>query len=658
MDFEEEKAIQLVTETIRRFLSGDFETDIPFSQTGNQDIMELQEVVHKFFTRFKEMSDCMSRLSRGDLDFTVSRKNHLAAPVKQLQASLLHLTWQTAQIAKGDYNQTVDFMGGFSQSFNKMVESLKEARHQLKLEIEKYKNLAQQKNHYLHVMAHDIRTPIGAVMGFSDILLDAPLQENQKKHVRTIKKNAENLLTLINNILDMARLENKKVDLDSIAFSPFSLAEEIRNMFAFKLKPGVNLQTEIDPDIPETLKGDPNRLRQILVNLLGNAVKFTEEGEVFLGMDLVDKKEERIEIRFRVRDTGIGIPKERIKDIFTPFSQASPDIATRYGGTGLGLAICRDLVSLMGGELKVSSELNKGTQFYFTISLGVYQKKEKEVADVSNACFTRCRILVVEDDLQELALISKILENQGVEYLPCHDPTKAYNILVRAVKDEHPFTLVWMDLDMPGMNGFELATLIRRDIRLSKLRMAAVSAHVDHFVESISPSVFSFVATKPVTPRALRRILEEASSTYPILDLPADPKMLHGVRLLVVDDNAMNRFLVKSILQKFNLVIHEAENGESALHMLKTHTYDIILMDEVMPGMRGSEVISRIREEKHPADLPILGFTAGDTPEEDAKIMEAGANGIITKPVNHDKIIEGLCGAIRLTECMSHYPNN
>jgi len=645
MNHQETARIDRITEAVHHLLRGKIPDPISCENDPCDEIRQLSEKINELRHNFKEIKSFIVPLSEGNLKIEPPpKRNILASPFKQLYASLRHLTWQTQQIAKGDFNQHVDFMGDFSQAFNSMVESLKEARSQLVSEMEQFRHLAEVKNHYLNVMAHDIRTPIGAVLGFADILLDGNLSEEAGKHVRVIKRNCESLLGLINNILDMAKLEKGKMELASVPFSIRTLGEDITAMIQPKLQPGVSFIFDADKEIPEKLIGDPFRLQQVMVNLVGNAAKFTSQGTVTLIVRIQEKNSDRLKLCFYVKDTGIGIPEDKLEKIFAPFSQADAGTAARFGGTGLGLAISDELVSLMGDKLQVKSRAGKGTTFYFSLSFRTCEETENIIP--VRPFSDKCNILVVDDDPQALKIIESILKKHHVRFTLCQESVKAYDLLINAYHEKNPFTLVWVDIDMPKLNGLQLAEKIRQDRRLKKVRLIACSSYSAKIGESDTPSHFSFVATKPVSPQALQRILEEAGSA----DSQTEDSVcdLSGVRLLIVDDNVLNRFIIANMMERLNISVTEAENGLEGLNKVSQGGFDVVLMDKMMPVMNGLEAVRRIREIHDKNTLPILAFTADDSPEDRENFLSAGVNGFVPKPIGYEKIVDTLCEVVSM----------
>jgi two-component system, sensor histidine kinase and response regulator len=637
MDRTERDRIDRITEVVHYLLKGRIPDPIPVADDPDDEIRQLSEKVNQLRTQLGEVKESIVPLSQGRLDVDLPRGNFLASPFKQLQSSLSHLTWQTRQIAQGDFNQRVDFMGDFSRSFNAMVEALAESRNQLLAEGERYRKLADLRNHYLNVMAHDIRTPVGAILGFADILLEGNVGPKEKKHLRIIKRNCDTILGLINNILDMAKLENRRMEIDAIPFSLSQLCGDLAEMIQSKLADGVQFELDIDETLPDRLVGDPRRLEQVLLNLVGNAAKFTEAGRITLQARPAPEPEGGpVAVDFAVIDTGPGIPEDRIEEIFTPFVQAGTD-RSRRGGTGLGLAIAAELVSLMGGDLRVDSEVGRGSAFSFVLPFSVGEETE---ADDRSPCRGHCHILVVDDDPYSLKIIDRLLTGQRVRFQLCQDSRKAIERLRSAQASRDPFTLAWLDIDMPELNGFELARQIRSDPRLNRLRLIACTSHIDKVGDADAPDYFSFVATKPITPPALRRILAEAS----VSDMPPEADCdLTGCHALVVDDNPVNRFILKTMLEKLGMVQTEAENGRHGIDCLDCAAFDIVIMDKNMPEMDGVTAIREIRRDPNRHHLPVLAFTADDADEDRESLLAAGADDILTKPVSHDNLRRVLC---------------
>jgi signal transduction histidine kinase/CheY-like chemotaxis protein len=633
MNQNETNRIDRITESVYYLLKGQIPKMIDCENDTNDEIKQLSQMMNDLIGQFGEIKQSIVPLAKGNLDVRIPKNNFLASPFKQLHSSLSHLTWQTQQIANGDYNQRVDFMGDFSKAFNTMTNALKESQDQLLLEIEKFKQLAELKNNYLNVMAHDIRTPIGAVLGFSDILLENEHPDQTREYLETIRRNCTYLLNLINNILDMAKLEKQKMALESVSFSLKTLGTDIGQLLASKLSKNTTYIFEWDPDLPENIMGDPNRLRQVIINLLGNAAKFTETGTISFIIKKMAVNDHTYTIRFSVKDTGVGIAEVNISKLFQPFSQENSGIASKYGGTGLGLAISKEIIELMGGIIHVESTLGQGTVFYFDIRL-----KESEEQIEKHTLFNHAHILVVDDNSHELEIISHKLQKMQIRFSVCNDSTQAISILKKNVQQNTPFTLALLDIDMPGLNGFDLAKEIRKHTILKYTRLVAYTNHTLSLTQNDSPNLFSMVISKPVSDQTLQRIINEANFAF---EGEKDFCSLINKRILIVDDNAVNRFIVKKLLEKQDMIIDEAENGRISVQKVNETPYDYVLMDQFMPEMDGIQSIEEIRKNPDLNNLRILAYTANS--DDVDLFLQKGANGIVSKPVDNESLIHELC---------------
>lgn len=633
MNQNEINRIDRITESVYYLLKGQVPQKIDCKNDTNDEIKQLSQMMNGLIGQFGEIKQSIVPIAKGNLNVQMPKNNFLASPFKQLHSSLSHLTWQTKQIANGDFNQRVDFMGDFSKAFNTMTNALKESQDQLLFEIEKFKQLAELKNNYLNIMAHDIRTPIGAVLGFADILLENEHTDQTRDYLETIHRNCSYLLNLINNILDMAKLERHKMTLESISFSLKTLGTDIGKLIAPKLSENTTYVFEWDDDLPDNMMGDPNRLRQVIINLLGNAGKFTETGSISFMIKKISFSDNTYTIRFSVKDSGVGIAKENLSKLFEPFSQENSGIASKYGGTGLGLAISKEIVELMGGTIYVESTLGQGTTFYFDIRL-----KASETIIEKQTLFNDAHILVVDDNPHELEIISHKLEKVPIRFSVCNDSTQALSILKKSIKNNTPFTLALLDLEMPELNGFELAKEIRKHPVLKNMRLVAFTNNTRSLTQNDTPNLFSMVVSKPVSDQTLKRIINEANYSF---DEEKDFCSLINKKILIVDDNSVNRFIVKKLLEKQDMIIDEAENGRISIQKVNEHPYDFVLMDHYMPEMNGVQSIEEIRKNPDLNKLKILAYTA-NTDDVDL-FLQKGANGIVSKPVDNESLIKELC---------------
>ena len=486
MNSGDKKKIDNITEAVYSLTKGDIPKFISINNYPNDEIKQLSNMVNTLIQMFHEVKETGVLLSQGILDINISKENFLASPFKQLRSSLHHLTWQTQQIAKGDYTQSVDFMGDFSVAFNSMVNALDESRNQLIYEIERSKKYAETQKNYLSIMAHDIRTPLGSVMGFSDILLNnESLNTEAKKNINIIKRSCESLLVLINNILEMAKLNKNKIEIDFIPFNLRDVINDIDVLVQSKLNSHVTYKTFLDNEIPFNFKGDPHRLNQILFNLIGNATKFTKQGNISLQVSVNKIVKNYYYLTFTVKDTGIGISKDKIETIFDAFTQADISISSNFGGTGLGLSIAAELVTLMKGKLEVSSIIGTGTSFFFTIPLQIYAKNNIKTTTVKNLYKANCknlfvdntetlngiRILLVDDCDMNRILIAKKLEKYKVNLTEAENGREGVNLALNK-----KFDVVLMDHIMPEMNGIDAIKKIRKVYAKGILPIFALTA--------------------------------------------------------------------------------------------------------------------------------------------------------------------------------------
>ena len=530
------------------------------------------------------------------------------------------------------------------------ITAQKQAQRDLQAAKEVAEAANRAKSEFLAAMSHEVRTPMNAILGVADLLWDSNLDPTQRKYVALFRRAGGNLLTLVNNILDMSKIESGHFELEQIDFDLEELVDRTMELIRPKTQlKHIELICRITPDTPSCFVGDPTRLQQILFNLLGNAVKFTERGEITL--TIASHAHDPARLSFEVADTGIGIPAGQLETIFDDFKQADSSTTRRFGGTGLGLGICRNLVQRMGGELKVRSEAGKGSVFYFDALFGVSARDKALPPELMVAGAGR-RVLIVDNNSTNRLILSEMCAAWGMLHAECESAASAVVALRDALDNEQAFDLVIVDRVMPGMDGFALASEIRRiDPKVPILMVSSDNAPGDETKAQLAG--LAGYAVKAVRRAELLRMIgdalgEGARTDRPAAEeaavAPAQPHTSHA-RILVVDDSADNRFLFGVYLEDTSYDITFAEDGQSAVELARSQPFDLIVMDVQMPMMDGLTATKLIRQEERDQGrppVPVLAVTADARQVDVDASLKAGCNAHLTKPILKEKLLRAI----------------
>ncbi len=603
-------------------------------------------------------------VGKSDFDFfdpeharkALADEKEIMRTLKPLVESEEHLIWSsglerwvsTTKLPLQTQDGKVVGTFGISRDITK----LKQTERALGAAKEAAEAASRAKSEFVANMSHEIRTPMNGVIGMAELLLDTNLSSVQREYTQAVLESGEALLGLLNEILDFSKIEAGKIELDP---APFDLRDYIGTMMkslaARAHHKGLELAYHFDPKIPEIVVGDFGRLRQVLINLVGNAIKFTEKGEVVVDVVVEDQSNQRVALKFDVTDTGIGVPQDKLDTIFAEFEQADKSTTRKFGGTGLGLAIASRFVELMGGHLTVSSEYGSGTTFSFIIALPIGAKVASEKKHSDPESIRGLRVLVVDDNATNRRILQETLQNWGIQPLAVSNARDAYDQVKSASEKGSPYNLVISDVNMPDTDGFQFVESLRDNIKLADTKVMLLTSGMRS--GDIPRCEQLNVATHLMKPVKQSELLDAISAAVGITSpglvtaqptQSPDTSTLGSLQVLLVEDSPVNQMVAMGLMRKWGHNVTIAKNGIEAVDFTDSQAFDIVLMDVEMPEMDGLEAtrIIRQREQGTSQHIPIIAMTAHAMKGDEERCQEAGMDAYVAKPIRQQALLDAM----------------
>src|SRR6266480_16530 len=564
---------------------------------------------------------------------TSDQSHHLAAAIVVAVFTLgMAIVARRAHLTLVDHLQVTARLAVSEEAAKRAEGVMREAR-------DLAERVARARSAFLANMSHEIRTPMNAVLGFVELILDTELTQEQRRALELVRSSSEALLMILNDILDYSKIEADHLELEAIPFDVSKVVHATASLLAVRAREKhLELLAEVTPEVPRGVRGDPTRLRQVLMNLIGNAIKFTEQGEVVVSVTTALASDNTVELRFGVRDTGIGIAPEHVDTVFREFTQADSTVTRRYGGTGLRLAISQRLVRLMGGNIEVASEVGRGSEFSFTLTFPAETGMPRPAAGV--AALGGRRMLLVDDNETNRRILREMLGAEGIKVDEASTAAEGLEALRRSVQKRTPYHLAILDVQMPDMDGFQLATAVRAERALKDTRLLMLtSAGQRGDGERCRELGIRGYLTKPMSRADLLEALgtvlagpSEDAGTPEVVTRHTIAESRKSLRVLLAEDNLVNQQVAVAMLVKRGHEVHVSSNGREALDAVKERDYDVVLMDIQMPELDGFEATHAIRALPKGKDLPIIGLTAHALSGERERCLSHGMTEYLAKP--------------------------